>query len=89
MTPPFPIGDAFRSAAWPAEQGGRKHGPAGIAAISANAAKGWRSAGTGGSLPPMSVSALAFASSVNAERVVPNTTRSGHLRSVWIRMLIV
>jgi hypothetical protein len=43
----FLIGDASRSAVWPAEQGGRKHGLTGIAAISADASKSWRSARTG------------------------------------------
>jgi hypothetical protein len=60
----------------------------GIARIWANASRSWRSAWAGISHPPISVLVLAFASGTNIELVLSNTTRSGHLCSVWIRMLI-
>ena len=73
----FSIGESSRSAPW-LKHGGRKHGLAG-SAISANAPKGWRSARMAVWLPPRLVSPLAFASFASVERVVSNTTRSGHL----------
>jgi hypothetical protein len=60
------------------KQGGPKHGVA-ESFISANALKDWRSAKMAVSLPPMTVSPSAFASCTGVERVVSNTTRSGHL----------
>jgi hypothetical protein len=78
----FSSGEASRSAAWPAEQGGRKHGLTGIAI----SAKGWRFAWASVSLDPRLLSASSFASGVGIEGVVSNTTRSGRSRERAIGM---
>ncbi len=70
------VGAMTRSDGLP-EQGGRKHGLAEPAAISAKASRGSRCARAGASVPARSLSPPALFDDI--ERVVSNTTRSGHL----------
>ena len=64
---------ACRCAAWPAEQGGRKHRLTGIAAIPPNASRGWRFTSADLSLDPGLLSASGFALDTAPQPLVSNT----------------